>query len=346
MISTPNWSAEANSPHAAMQKKLINQPRDVVTESLEGLELAYPDLLRVGYHPHIVWRVDAPVMSKVSVVSGSGSGHEPLNTGYVGPGMLDAACPGGVFTSPTPDQYLAAMTKVYGDAGALFVIKNYAGGVLNMGLAMEMAESAGYRVKSVLVNDDVALENPSNRRGMGATVLVEKIAGAAAEAGHSLEEVANLAQQVASQARSMGVALSSCTSPNIGYPTFELPTDKIELGVGIHGERGRHRTTLTTADAMTEMILEPIVEDLRLGEGDRVLALISGLGGTPLQELFIVYRHLYYALAAQGIHIERRLIGNYVTSLDMAGCAITLLRLTPALLKLWDAPVHTAALRW
>ena len=144
----------------------------------------------------------------------------------------------------------------------------------------------------------------------------------------------------------MGVALSSCTSPNIGYPTFELPTDKIELGVGIHGEHGRHRTTLTTADAMTEMILEPIVEDLRLGQGDRVLALISGLGGTPLQELFIVYRHLYYALAAQGIHIERRLIGNYVTSLDMAGCAITLLRLTPALLKLWDAPVHTAALRW
>ncbi len=329
-----------------MQKKLINKPRDVVRETLEGLALAHPDLLNVQYDPHLVWRKDAPVQGKTVIISGSGSGHEPLNTGYVGPGMLDAACPGGVFTSPTPDQYFAALDKVYGGNGALFVIKNYAGGVLNIKFAMEMAEEAGYEVRSVLVNDDVALENPAKRRGMGATVLVEKIAGAAAAAGMPLDKVADLADQVTQHARSMGVALSSCTSPNIGFPTFELPLDKIELGVGIHGERGRHRMPLTTADAMTDMILEPIVQDLKLQPNDRVLALISGLGGTPLQELYIVYRHLYHALARNDIRIERRLIGNYVTSLDMAGCAITLLVLTPELVELWDAPVQTPALSW
>jgi dihydroxyacetone kinase-like protein len=329
-----------------MQKKLINKPRDVVEETLEGLALAHPDLLEVSYAPHLVWRKDAPVHGKVVIISGSGSGHEPLNTGYVGPGMLDAACPGGVFTSPTPDQYAAALKKVYGGAGALFVIKNYAGGVLNINFAMELAQEAGYEVQSVLVNDDVALENPDKRRGMGATVLIEKIAGAAAEAGMSLDQVAQLANEVAKNARSMGVALSSCTSPNIGYPTFELPMDKIELGVGIHGERGRHRMPLATADAMTDMILEPIMQDLKLQAGNRVLALISGLGGTPLHELYIVYRHLYHALAHLDISIERRLIGNYVTSLDMAGCAITLLVVTPELLELWDAPVRTPALSW
>ena len=346
MISTASHQPSGNASKVARQKKLINQPRNVVIESIEGLELAYPDLLSVMYDPPVVWRKDAPIAGKVSIISGSGSGHEPLNTGYVGPGMLDAACPGGVFTSPTPDQYLAAIRKVYGGAGALFVIKNYAGGVLNMGMAMEMAEEAHFRVRSVLVNDDVAMDNPDKRRGMGATVLVEKIAGAAAEAGRPLEQVADFAQQVISQARSMGLALSSCTSPNIGYPTFDLPGDEIELGVGIHGERGRHRLPLTTADDMTEMILEPIASDLGLKPGDRVLALISGLGGTPLQELYIVFRHMHHALAQRGIIVERQLIGNYVTSLDMAGCAITLLKLTPELVELWDAPVRTPALRW
>jgi len=333
-------------PIVTMQKKLINEPDDIVRHSLEGLELSHPHLLRVHYDPHFVCRIDAPVKGKVTLISGSGSGHEPLNTGYVGPGMLDAACPGKIFTSPTPNQYVEALDVAYGGAGALFIIKNYSGAVLNIGMAMDMAREEGYTVESVLVNDDVAIDDPCNRRGMGATVLVEKMAGAAAEAGQPLSEVTAIARQVIDQARSMGIGLEGVTLPTASHPAIILPHDQIELGIGIHGERGRHRSPMTTADQVTEKLIERILNDLPLQAGDKVLALVSGLGGTPIQELYIVFRHLYHLLKARGIIVERRLVGNYITSLNMAGCTITLLRLTPELIDLWDAPVHTPALWW
>lgn len=329
-----------------MHKKLINDPGDVVVESLEGLALSHPHLLRVHLHPHFVRRIDAPVRDKVALVSGSGSGHEPLNTGYVGVGMLDAACPGGVFTSPTPDQYLAATHVVSGGAGLLYIVKNYTGAVLNMGMAMEMAADEGYEVASVLVNDDVAVDDPGNRRGLGATVLVEKLAGAAAEEGRPLGQVVALAQDVVARARSMGVALAGCTPPMLGHPTFDLPDDAVELGVGMHGEQGRRRIAMLHADELTDLLATPLLEELDLRAGDHVLALVTGLGSTPQQELYIVYRRLVHLLEEQAIVVERRLVGNYITSLDMAGCAITLLKLTPELLALWDAPVRTPALWW
>ncbi|RIK37047.1 MAG: dihydroxyacetone kinase subunit DhaK [Chloroflexi bacterium] len=327
-------------------QKLINDPADAALESLRGLQLAYPHLLRVQYNPHVVIRKDAPVKGKVAVISGSGSGHEPLNVGYVGKGMLDAACPGAIFTSPTPDQYLAATRAVDGGAGALYIVKNYTGGVLNTDIAQELALEEGYTVASVLVHDDVAVDQAANRRGMGAAVLVEKIAGAAAEAGKPLAAVARLAHRVAEQARSMGVALSSCTPPSVGHPTFQLPDRQIELGVGIHGEPGRRRMALAEADTIVDLLAAPILDDLELRAPDTVLAMVSGLGGTPQQELYIVYRRLHELLTQHGIRVERSLVGNYVTSLDMAGCTVTLLRLDPELLALWDAPVRTPALCW
>lgn len=329
-----------------LMQKLINNPADAALESLRGFQLAHPHLLRVQYDPHVVIRKDAPVMGKVAIISGSGSGHEPLNVGYVGKGMLDAACPGAVFTSPTPDQYLAATRAVYGGAGAVYIVKNYMGGVLNTAMAQELALEDGYMVASVLVHDDVAVDQSANRRGMGAAVLVEKIAGAAAEAGKPLATVAGLAHRVTEQARSMGVALSSCTSPSVGRPTFQLPNHQIELGVGIHGEPGRRRIALAQADTIVDLLVEPIVEDLGLRAADPVLAMVSGLGSTPHQELYIVYRRLHEILTQRGIRVERSLVGNYVTSLDMAGCTVTLLRLDPELLELWDAPVRTPALCW
>jgi dihydroxyacetone kinase-like protein len=329
----------------AMQK-LINDPADAALESLQGLQLAYPELLRVAYDPNFVMRADAPVMGKVAVISGSGSGHEPLNVGYVGRGMLDAACPGPIFTSPTPDQYLAATRAVYGGAGVVYIIKNYAGGVLNTEMALELARAEGYTVDSVLVNDDVAVDQTANRRGMGAAVLVEKIAGAAAEAGRPLAAVVALARRVIAQARSMGVALSSCTLPSVGRPTFHLPVHQIEVGVGIHGEPGRQRAPLSSADHIVDLMVEPILRDLALRPGDSVLAMVSGLGGTPQQELYIVFRRLHQVLSRSGLRIERRLVGNYVTSLDMAGCMVTLLRLDAELIEYWDAPVRTPALCW
>lgn len=327
-------------------QKLINDPADAALESLQGLQLAYPHLLRVRYDPNIVIRTDAPIAGKVAIISGSGSGHEPLNVGYVGRGMLDAACPGAIFTSPTPDQYLAATRAVYGGAGALYIVKNYMGGVLNTAMAQELALEEGFTVASVLVHDDVAVEQLDNRRGMGAAVFVEKIAGAAAEMGQPLAAVAGLAHRVTEQARSLGVALSSCTSPSVGRPTFQLPPHQIELGVGIHGERGIERIPLTRADTIIGQIVELILEDLELQPADPVLAMVSGLGGTPQQELYIVYRRLHQILTERGIRVERALVGNYVTSLDMAGCTVTLLRLDAELMRLWDEPVRTPALSW
>ena len=326
-------------------QKLINDPADAAIESLQGLQLAYANLLRVHYNPTYVRRIDAPIAGKVAVISGSGSGHEPLSVGYVGPGMLDAACPGAIFTSPTPDQYLAALRGVYGNAGALFIIKNYTGGVLNTEIALEVGADEGYDVASVLVNDDVAVDQIANRRGMGAAVVVEKIAGAAA-GRRDLAGVVDVARRVNDQTRSMGVALSSCTLPTVGHPTFDLPQAQIELGVGIHGEPGRCRLPLTSADSIVEMLLEPILRDLGLRREDRVLALVSGLGSTPQQELYIVFRYVHLYLTSRHIHVERQLVGNFVTSLDMAGCAVTLMRLDPELLALWDAPVQTPTLHW
>lgn len=327
-------------------QKLINHPSNAALESLEGFALAYANQLTVHFNPHVVCRRDAPRPGKVAVISGSGGGHEPLNIGYVGPGMLDAACPGPIFTSPPPDQYLRAAELVHGGAGVCLVVKNYMGGVLNTGMAIEMLRDDGIAVAPVLVRDDVSVEQPANRRALGATVLVEKIAGAAAEAGRPLAAVAAVAQRAGDASSSMGVALSGCTSPVLGRPTFQLPAGQIEIGVGIHGEAGRRRMVWSKADKVVEMLTTSILHELRLTAGARVLALVSGLGGTPQHELYIVYRQLHHLLDKAGIQIERRLVGNYITSLDMAGCTITLMRLDPELLALWDAPVRTPALHW
>jgi dihydroxyacetone kinase-like protein len=327
-------------------QKFINEPARTVADYLRGLELAHAGLLRVSLSPRYVVRSDGPIAGKVTIMSGSGSGHEPLTAGYVGRGMLDAAIPGDIFTSPTPDQYLAAIDASHGGQGVVLVVKNYAGGVLNTEVAMELATEAGIPIAAVLVSDDVAVPDRSRRRGMGAAVLVAKIAGAAAEAGYSFEEVLTVARRASANARSMGVALSGCTSPTVGAPAFQLPVGQMEIGVGIHGEAGRRRAPLMGAGAIAGMLLDTIAADLALQPGEEVLAVVTGLGGTPQQELYIVYGHLHQALEAQGVRIHRSLVGEFITSLDMAGAAITLLRLDDELLRLWDAPVRTPTLRW
>ncbi len=330
-------------------KKLINKPENVVKEELEGIALAHPDLVKVHINPHYILRADAPVKGKVALVSGGGSGHEPLHGGYVGMGMLDAACPGEVFTSPTPDQIYEATKLVDGGAGVLHIVKNYSGDVMNFEMAAEMAQAEGIKVATVITNDDVAVENSlytQGRRGVGVTVFVEKIAGAAAEAGLPLEKVAEIAQRVNDNGRSMGMALTSCTVPVAGKPTFEIGDDEMEIGIGIHGEPGRTRMKIKPADEIVDMLAEAILEDLPFKSGDRVIAMVNGMGGTPLIELYIVYRRLAQICDGKGIKIERNLIGNYITSLEMAGFSITLLRVDDELLKYWDAPVKTAALRW
>lgn len=330
-------------------KKLINAPEDLVKEALSGMALAHADILRTSSEPAMVVRKDAPVSGKVALVSGGGSGHEPLHGGFVGRGMLDAACPGAVFTSPTPDQIVAASHAVSSGKGVLFIVKNYTGDVMNFEMAAELLRDEGIAVESLLVNDDVAVENSlytAGRRGVGATVLVEKICGAAAEAGLSLEEVAALGRRVNDNARSMGMALSACTVPHAGKPSFELGADEMEVGIGIHGEPGRRRVKVEPADAVTEMLMSPILDDLPFFSGDRVLLFINGLGGTPLLELHVVFRKAHAIATARGLSITRSLVGPYITSLEMAGASITLLRVDDEMLRFWDAPVHTAALRW
>ena len=330
-------------------KKLINNPEDVVKEELKGIELAHPDLVKVYYDPDFIVRADAPVQGKVALVSGGGSGHEPMHGGFVGKGMLDAACPGAVFTSPTPDQMLEATKAVDGGAGVLHIVKNYTGDVMNFEMAADLARDEGIEVESVIVNDDVAVEDSTwtaGRRGVGLTVLMEKIVGAAAEEGRSLKECADLARKVNGQGRSMGMALTSCTVPHVGKPSFDLPEDEMEIGIGIHGEPGRHRIKLEPADKITEMLLEPVIEDLPYKEGDEVLLFVNSMGGTPLIELYIVYRKAVEMLEAKGIKVVRNLIGPYITSLEMAGMSITLLKMDEDLKKLWDAPVKTAGMRW
>jgi dihydroxyacetone kinase-like protein len=330
-------------------KKLINDPDAVVREALEGMEAAHGDRLKIAYDPYTIVRADAPVQGKVGIVSGGGSGHEPMHGGFVGKGMLDAACPGEVFTSPTPDQMLEATKAVDGGAGVLHIVKNYTGDVLNFEMAADLAKGEGIDVEAVVTNDDVAVQDSlytAGRRGVGITVIAEKICGAAAEEGKSLAEVAELCRKVNGQGRSMGMALTPCITPGSGQPSFELAEDEMEIGIGIHGEPGRHREKLTPADQVVERLAGAIVEDLPYESGDRVLAFVNGMGGTPLIELYIVYRALNKFLADRGITIERQLIGSYITSLEMAGCSITLLKLDDELTRLWDAPVDTPALRW
>lgn len=330
-------------------KKLINNPEEVVLEELQGIELAHPDLVKVHFDPDFIVRADAPVKGKVGLVSGGGSGHEPMHGGFVGMGMLDAACPGAVFTSPTPDQMLEATKAVDGGAGVLHIVKNYTGDIMNFEMAADLAKAEGIEVESVVVDDDVAVKDSlytAGRRGVGLTVLMEKLVGAAAEEGRSLKEVADLARKINSQGRSMGMALTSCTVPHAGKPTFDLPEDEMEIGIGIHGEPGRERMKIKPADEITEMLLTPIIEDLPYKEGDEVLLFVNSMGGTPLIELYIVYRKAVEMLEAKGIKVVRNLIGPYITSLEMAGASITLLKMDDDLVKLWDAPVKTAGMRW
>jgi dihydroxyacetone kinase-like protein len=333
----------------ATAKKFINDPADVVSESLRGLGLAHPDLVRIDQENQLVLRKGAPVAGKVALVSGGGSGHEPLHGGFVGQGMLDAACPGEVFTSPVPDQMLAATKAVDGGAGVVHIVKNYTGDVMNFKLAAELAEDDGISVESVLTNDDVAVEDSlytAGRRGTGVTVLVEKIAGAKAEAGGSLAEVAAVARKVNERGRSFGVALTSCATPAAGAPTFDIGPDEMEFGVGIHGEPGRRREKIRSAAEIVEEMADAILGDLKPATGGSVLAFVNGLGGTPAIELYLVYAELAKQLERYGVTASRSLVGNYITSLEMAGISITLLELDDELTTLWDAPVHTPALRW
>jgi dihydroxyacetone kinase-like protein len=330
-------------------KKLINDPADVVKEALLGVEAAHPEL-RVDHPNKIIYRGDAPQPGKVGLISGGGSGHEPLHGGFVGVGMLDAACCGEVFTSPVPDQMLEATKAVDGGAGVLHIVKNYTGDVMNFEMAAELAAAeTGVEVVSVVTDDDVAVQDSTwtaGRRGVGVTVLLEKIAGAAAEEKRPLKEVADIAREVNANGRSMGIALTSCTVPANGKPTFDLGDGDIEVGVGIHGEPGRRRVPLAPARDIAAMLVEPIVEDLPFRRGDQVIAFVNGLGGTPLIELYLMYHEVERILSGQGISAVRSLVGPYITSLDMAGCSVTLLRVTDELLRLWDAPVRTPALRW
>jgi phosphoenolpyruvate---glycerone phosphotransferase subunit DhaK len=334
---------------AQVVKKFINDPETVVPEALAGIAAAHPGLVRVDLENQLVLRADAPVRGKVGLVSGGGSGHEPLHGGLVGLGMLDAACAGAVFTSPVPDQMAAATRAVDGGAGVLHIVKNYTGDVLNFRMAAELAEDEGLRVESVVIDDDVAVQDSlytAGRRGVGATVLAEKLAGARAEQGGTLADVAGVARKVNERSRSFGVALTSCATPASGTPIFDLGPDEIEVGVGIHGEPGRRREKLAPANEIVGMMLDPILEDLKPAGGSSVLAFVNGLGGTPLLELYLLFNEVSKQLGEQGVSVGRSLVGNYITSLEMAGASITLLALDDELTALWDAPVKTAALRW
>ncbi len=330
-------------------KKLINAVDDFVPESLEGMARAHGNLVAVNLDPAVVYRVDAPRPGKVGLVSGGGSGHEPLHGGFVGLGMLDAACPGAVFTSPTPDQMEWATSRVDAGAGVLHIVKNYSGDVMNFEMAADLARDGGSQVESVTIDDDVAVKDSTytqGRRGVGGTVLLEKLAGAKAEEGADLAGVAELARKVIAGVRSMGLALTSCTVPAAGRPTFDLSDDEVEVGIGIHGEPGRERIEMETADQLTDRIARPVIEDLGLSSGDRALVFVNSMGGTPLAELYVVYRRVAQLLDDGGVRIERSLVGPYITSLEMQGASVTILRLDDELTGLWDAPVHTPGLRW
>ena len=332
---------------ATPMKKLLNDPASVVKESLAGLAAAHGDLVR--YDPEAQILVRTTLADKVALVSGGGSGHEPMHGGFVGPGMLDAACPGEVFTSPVPEQMLAATKAVDAGKGVVHIVKNYTGDVMNFKLAAEDAEDEGIKVESVLIDDDVAVQDSlytAGRRGVGATVLAEKIAGAAAERGDDLAAVAGIARRVNEKARSYGVALSSCTPPASGTPIFDLPDGEMEVGIGIHGEPGRERRPLGSAAEIADLMLEAVVSDLAPADGASVLPFVNGMGGTPQLELYLLYGEIERRLRERGLRPGRRLVGSYITSLEMSGASLTLLELDDELTALWDAPVHTPALHW
>jgi dihydroxyacetone kinase-like protein len=327
-------------------KKLINDPRNVVSEALRGFGKAHRDLVAVHENPTFVTRAAAHPPGKVALLSGGGSGHEPLHAGFVGHGMLDAACPGQVFTSPTPEQIVAAASAVDGGSGALFIVKNYSGDVMNFEMA---AEEFKGQSATILVQDDVAVESSTystSRRGVAGTLLVEKIVGAGAEAGADLAACVALGERTGAACATMGVALTSCTVPAAGKPTFQLADNEMELGVGIHGEPGRRRVPLAAANVVVEELVAAIVHELRPRKSEPLFLLVNGMGGTPLLELYLTYEAAARRLQADGLTIARSLVGNYVTSLEMAGCSLTLARLDDELIRLWDAPVHTPALRW
>ncbi|USQ75097.1 dihydroxyacetone kinase subunit DhaK [Ornithinimicrobium cryptoxanthini] len=331
-------------------KKLINDPADVVVEALRGMAAAHRGRLRVDLDNKVVYRKEQIRPGKVGLISGGGSGHEPMHGGFVGLGMLDAACAGEVFTSPVPDQMMAATKEVDGGAGVLHIVKNYTGDVMNFEMAAELAAAdAGTQVQAVVVDDDVAVQDSlytAGRRGVGTTVLLEKIVGAAAEEGRSLADCAALATRVNDNGRSMGMALTSCTVPAAGKPTFELAEDEMEVGIGIHGEPGRKRVPLASAREVAEMLVEPILSDLDFTGDSGAIVLMNGMGGTPLLELYLMYAEVAQILERSGVTIARCLVGNYITSLEMAGCSVTLLKADDDMVGLWDAPVNTPGLRW
>ena len=331
-------------------KKLINAADAVVADALAGMAAAHPDALRVDLGRRIVYRATPKDEGRVAIVSGGGSGHEPLHGGFVGTGMLDAACAGEIFTSPVPDQIAAATAAVDRGAGVLHIVKNYTGDVMNFEMAAELvAAESGIPVATVVTADDVAVEDSlytAGRRGVGVTVIVEKVAGAAAEEGRSLAEVAALARRVSEGGRSMGVALTSCTVPANGRPSFDLPDDEMEIGIGIHGEPGRRREKIASAREIAERLAGPVLAELPAGDGTGVIALLNGMGASPLIELYVMYAEVAGQLEAAGVTVERSLVGNYITSLDMAGCSLTLVRADEEILRLWDAPVSTPGLRW
>ena len=346
-------------------KKLINNVEDVVQEQLQGMALAHPELT-VKFDPCYVVRADAPVKGKVALVSGGGSGHEPMHGGFVGKGMLDGACPGAVFTSPTPDQMYECAKAVDGGAGVLFIVKNYTGDVMNFETAAELVAADGIKVQNILIDDDVAVKDSlwtAGRRGVGTTVLAEKIVGAAAEAGYDLTQCADLCRKVNQYGRSFGVALTSCTVPAAGKPTFTLGEDEVEMGIGIHGEPGTHRMPIKSVDEMTAYAAAQIIDDpaytrvvrewdgqgwaektltdAPFAKGDQVIAFVNSMGGTPVSELYAVYRKLDEVCKAKGLTIVRNLVGPYITSLEMQGFSITLLKADDEILKFWDAPAKT-----
>lgn len=328
-------------------KKLINAPDDVLIESLRGVQAAHPEL-SVDFENRVIYRGTPKADGKVALISGGGSGHEPLHGGFVGLGMLDAACAGEVFTSPTPDQMQAATLAVNRGGGVLHIVKNYTGDVMNFEMAGELAAADGVEVSTIVTDDDVAVQDSTwtaGRRGVGVTVLLEKIVGAAAEEGRDLQSVLALAQKVNDGGRSMGMALTSCTVPAAGKPTFDLPEDQMEIGIGIHGEPGRHRVPLAPAREIAEQLVEPILADLDFTGGPAIV-MLNGMGGSPLIELYLMYGEVARILEASGVKIARNLVGDYITSLDMAGCSVTVLKADDELLGFWDAPVNTPGLRW
>lgn len=327
-------------------KKFMNEADEFLKESLQGFGAAHKDIVTCYYDPNFIIRSKTNKKGKVALITGGGSGHEPMHGGFVGYGMLDAACPGFVFSSPSPDQMIAAIEKVNSGVGVLFIVKNYSGDIMNFQMAAEMITGPS---ETILTNDDVAVENSSfttGRRGVAATVIVEKIVGSLAEQGGSLEECKHLGDKVNKNSGSMGVAFSSCIVPAAGKPTFELGVDEMEFGVGIHGEPGRRRDKIKSAQQITNELLNAIIEDLKLENKDKVLLLVNGMGGTPLSELYLLYDNAKKMLDNKKIKIARSLVGNYCTSLEMQGASITLTKLDPELVKHWDSAVHTPAIRW